>query len=108
MWIGATGDRLCLKVLCHAATPSSQQNQQCTGLYLWTMPGVFLRTLKLQWTGKGLEYTCKDGYRRYSKEAIRGRQVLLPSLLLQVVDFSGGGYARCPEGLGPLAEFGAA
>jgi hypothetical protein len=37
--------------MCQAATPSSQQNQQCTGLYLWTMPGVFLRTLKLQWTG---------------------------------------------------------
>src|SRR5713226_8938458 len=33
------------------ARKSIQQNRQCTALYLWTLPGVFLRTLKLQWTG---------------------------------------------------------
>lgn len=56
----------------------------------------------------GLEYTCKNSYLRYSEKATRGCHAPRPSAQRQVMDLSGGGYDRCPEVLGPLAEPGAA
>src|SRR5579864_7874387 len=56
----------------------------------------------------GLECTCKNSYLRYNEKAVRGCQVLRPSAQRQMMDLSGGGYARCPEGLGSLAASGAA
>jgi len=51
----------------------------------------------------GLEYTCKNSYLPYNEKAARGCQTLRPSAQRQVMELSGRGHARCPEGFSSLA-----